>query len=433
MLKTTLPLSFIVATRFFGLFIVLPVISLYAMELNGANESLVGLLIGIYAFMQMSLQTPFGILSDKIGRKNSLAIGLLIFIIGSFVCACANDIYVMIFGRFLQGCGAVGAVAVALISDFTKEEERTKQMAIMGALIGTAFVFAMILSPLLSAKFGLSSLFHLSGILTFLCLILLYVVVPKEPKIRTFENKMPFLELFKSKDLNLLYLTNFLQKMLMMSVFFIIPIILTKDFLVEKSDLTNIYIFAMIFGFLAMGFSGSVGEKMGFLKQILLVGIFCFITTFIFFIFSKFTNSKILFIIAICLFFIGFNIHEPILQSLASKFAKSSQKGTILGIFNSAGFLGSFFGGVFGGVFFKFGILNLSILAVTICFFWFILLLRLTNPNVFANLYFNQNIDFSKLNNVKGIVEIYETNDIKIIKFNKKIISENDIKQILGV
>ena len=127
MLKTTLPLSFIVATRFFGLFIILPVISLYAMELKGANESLVGLLIGIYAFMQMLLQTPFGILSDKIGRKNSIAIGLLIFIIGSFVCAYANDIYVMIFGRFLQGCGAVGAIAIALISDFTKEENRTKQ------------------------------------------------------------------------------------------------------------------------------------------------------------------------------------------------------------------------------------------------------------------------------------------------------------------
>ena len=176
MLKTTLPLSFIVATRFFGLFVILPVISIYAMELKNADENLVGILIGIYAFMQMVLQTPFGLLSDKIGRKNTLAIGLLIFIVGSLVCALADDIYMMIFGRFLQGCGAVGAVAIALISDFTKEEQRAKQMAIMGALIGLAFVFAMVLSPVLSAKYGLSSLFHLSGALTLLCLILLYAI-----------------------------------------------------------------------------------------------------------------------------------------------------------------------------------------------------------------------------------------------------------------
>ena len=159
MLKSVLPLSFIVATRFFGLFILLPVLSYYALELEGASERLVGVLIGVYAIMQMALQTPFGALSDKIGRKNTLAVGLVIFILGSVVCAFASDIYTMILGRFIQGCGAVGAVATALISDFTTEENRGKAMAIMGAMIGAGFGVAMILSPVLSAKFGLGSLF----------------------------------------------------------------------------------------------------------------------------------------------------------------------------------------------------------------------------------------------------------------------------------
>ena len=200
MLKSVLPLSFIVASRFFGLFIVLPVLSLYALNLSGANEFLVGLIVGVYAISQMMFQVPFGALSDKIGRKKALTIGLLIFVAGSIVCALASEIYTMLFGRFLQGVGAVGAVATAMISDFVAEENRSKAMAIMGAFIGLSFTLSMVLGPLLAKDYGLSSLFYLSATLSLLCVVLLYTVVPKEIKVSAKAEKVPFGKLFLQKD-----------------------------------------------------------------------------------------------------------------------------------------------------------------------------------------------------------------------------------------
>ncbi|EAI2229989.1 MFS transporter, partial [Campylobacter jejuni] len=136
-----------------------------------------GLLVGVYALTQMILQMPFGILSDKIGRKKTMLIGLIIFIIGSLICSFAENIYTMLLGRMLQGAGAIGAVATAMISDFITEENRGKAMAVMGSFIGLSFAASMVISPLMSAKWGLSSLFDLSAALSLLCIILLYTVV----------------------------------------------------------------------------------------------------------------------------------------------------------------------------------------------------------------------------------------------------------------
>lgn len=345
MFRSVLPLSFIIATRFFGLFIVLPVLSLYALNLKGASENLIGLVIGIYAIMQMIFQVPFGALSDRIGRKNALCLGLIVFIIGSFICAFSNDIFTMIIGRALQGSGAVGAVATALISDFIVEEKRSKAMAIMGGMIALSFAVSMILSPILSAKFGISSLFELSAYLTIFCLILLYIIVPKEPKIKSLKQKTPFLEILKDKDLTLMNFTSFLQKMFMTMAFVIIPIVLVKDFNFDKNELYKIYGIATFFGFFAMGFSGAMGERRGLAKGILLAGILFFIVSFIIFAVS---HSVLSFSVGVVIFFIGFNMHEPIMQSVASKFAKISQRGEVLGIFNSAGYFGSFIGAVSG-------------------------------------------------------------------------------------
>lgn len=428
MVKSVLSLSFIVATRFFGLFIVLPVLSLYALNLKGSNEILVGLLVGVYAIMQMILQLPFGMLSDKIGRKNSLAIGLVIFIIGSFVCAWSDDIYYMIFGRFLQGCGAVGAVATAMISDFTKEEERGKAMAMMGAMIGLAFASSMVLSPFLSAKFGLSSLFNLSAVLTLICVILLYTAVPKEVHIRTFEEKAPLFVLLGDKNLTLMNLTNFLQKMFMTMAFFAIPIVLVKEMGYPQEGLWKVYSVAMVFGFLAMGFAGAIGERRGLSKQILLAGILFFVVSYFVFAISE---TKFFFIVGVVIFFIGFNMHEPIMQSLASKFAKADQKGSVLGIFNSAGFFGSFMGGVLGGwLMSEFGIHILAYIIAVVGIFWFLLLLKLSDPNRFKNLYFDRSdkLNIANIHKLQGIIEYYEKDENFIIKFDPKIISEESVK-----
>ncbi|MDA3076985.1 MFS transporter [Campylobacter sp. JMF_04 NA10] len=432
MLNTILPLSFIAATRFFGLFILLPVLSYYALELRGADEKLVGVLIGVYAIMQMLLQTPFGALSDKIGRKNTIAIGLVIFIAGSVICAFASDIYTMILGRFVQGCGAIGAVATALISDFTTEENRGKAMAIMGAMIGCAFGAAMILSPVLSAKFGLASLFWLSVILTIFCLILLFSLVPAEPKIRSKMPKKSSLALLRDKNLSLLNLSNFFQKAFMTTAFFLIPIMLHSKFGFAQDEFIKVYGIAMIFGFLSMGASGAMGEKRGLSKQILLLGILFFIVSYLIF---AFANNPYFFIFGVIVFFAGFNAHEPIMQSLASKFAKTANRGEALGIFTSFGFFGSFIGGVCGGVAYGWvGILGIGLVVAVLGAVWFAMILALPNPKIFKNLYFDKalNFDFNAISGQAGIVEIYENGENFVVKYNSKIISTEEIKNLLG-
>lgn len=428
MFNTILALSFIVGTRFFGLFIVLPVLSLYALKLEAANEFLVGLLVGVYALTQMVFQIPFGILSDKIGRKKTMLLGLIIFIIGSLICSFANDIYTMLIGRMLQGAGAIGAVATAMISDFINEENRGKAMAIMGSFIGISFAASMVISPLMSAKWGLSSLFDLSAFLTLLCIILLYTIVPKENKLSHENKKTPFFHLIKQKNLALMNITNFMQKMLMSIAFLIIPIILVKHFNFTQDKLWIIYTISMIAGFIAMGFAGSLGERKNLSKQILLIGVFFFILSYLCFTFSHSINF---FIFSVIIFFIGFNLHEPIMQSCASKFCKVHEKGVALGVFNAFGYGGSFVGGIVGGLFLHFDKLEiLTIVLVVLSISWFILLLFLKNPAEFKNLYLNLNtpLNWNKLLHTKGVVDIYKNSKNLVIKFDSKLTNKEELE-----
>lgn len=427
MLKSVLPLSFIVGTRFFGLFIVLPVLSLYALKLEGANEFLVGLLVGVYALTQMALQVPFGIISDKIGRKKTMLIGLIIFIIGSLVCSYANDIYTMMLGRLLQGAGAIGAVATAMISDFINEENRGKAMAIMGSFIGISFAASLVLSPLMSAKFGLSSLFDLSAILSLICIVLLFTVVPKEHAIHHENTKTPLKKLLSEKNLALMNWTNFMQKMLMSIAFLSIPLVLVNEFQYPSTDLWRVYVGAMVLGFVAMGFSGSLGERRGLSKEILLLGVVFFVLAYVIFAFS---HNAFVFMVGVIVFFMGFNLHEPIMQSCASKFAKVNEKGAALGVFNAFGYLGSFIGGVVGGYFLHhFSLLNLAFILIVLSIIWFVLLLFLEHPANFKNIYLplDTKKDLNMIKNLQGVLDVYKNSKFLVIKYNKKHTSEEEI------
>ena len=430
MLRSVLPLGFIAASRFFGLFIILPVLSLYALELDGANEFLAGLTIGAYAITQMIFQLPFGSLSDRFGRKFMIFVGLIIFIIGSLICAISTDIYTMLFGRLLQGCGAVGAVATAMISDLVSEDKRSKAMAMMGGMIGIAFAISMILSPLLSREFGLSSLFYLSIIVTIFCIFLLFSAVPKEPKIHHHDPKIPLTKLLKQKDLAIMNLTNLMQKMLMSCAFVAIPIVLVKSLEYSGDNLWIVYLISMIFGFLAMGMAGFLGDGKGHSKKLLLIGVVLFIISFIGF---GVANSAVSFIIFVVIFFIGFNIHEPILQSCASKFAKSNQRGSALGIFNSFGYLGSFLGGAIGGyLLHSYNITALAAVLAVVLAIWLLILFQLSDPRIFQIIRL-KNADISILDSVNGIVDRYKQNGYSVVKFNSDIISRDEVISILGV
>ncbi len=433
MKKKVLPLSFIIALRFLGLFIVLPVLSVYALSLEGANEILVGVVIGGYALTQVIFQVPFGMVSDKFGRKNTIIFGLIIFILGSIVCALSNDIYSLMFGRFLQGAGAIGAVVTAMISDVVKEEVRAKAMAMMGGSIAGAFAIAMMVGPIMGAKYGVASLFWLTAILSLLAIIILVTLVPQAPKIihSYTEDESKISVVLKDKNLMKMNITNLLQKGMMTLAFLIIPIIMIKTYGYDKTDLWKVYLPAMILGVMAMAPAAIIGEKKNKSKEMLMVGVALFAVSYLV---MGFTSSDVGFIVGVIIFFVGFNMHEPLLQSMASKYAKIHQKGAALGVFNSFGYFGTFLGGLIGGIFLQSS--SLSTIAITITVIsigWIFLIYSLDNLRKFKNLYLNfADIDREKSVNLRGldgVVEWYfnESEKVLVVKYKNEVTNEEQI------
>ncbi len=437
MLKTIMPLNLIISLRFLGLFIVLPVLSIYALKLDGSNELLIGIAIGGYALTQMLLQVPFGILSDKIGRKTTLTIGLIIFMVGSLVAANADDIWMLILGRLLQGAGAIGAVATAMISDLIKEEVRAKAMAMMGGSIAVTFAISMVAGPLIAGYWGLDMLFFITAFCALLAILVLHTKVQTPPKIiHDYKNdKREILLILKDKNLMKMNITNMLQKGMMTLAFLIIPILMVREFNYEKTELWHVYVPAMIFGIFAMGFSAVMGEKKKKPKLVLMIGILLFGLSYAI---MGYASSSFGFIVGVIVFFIGFNIHEPLLQSLASKYAKIHQKGTALGIFNSFGYLGTFTGALWGGHILKwYGIEYIAITVLITCIAWAFMIFTLENPIFSKNIYldygkFNED-KLSNLNTTTGIIEWYKNENEKllIVKYNSNIIKEEKILSLI--
>ena len=436
MMKKVLPLSSILFLRFLGLFLVLPVLSVYALDLKGATPFLVGIIVGGYALTQALFQVPFGTMSDKIGRKPTILIGLLLFLVGSLISAYATDVYTLMFGRFLQGAGAIGSVIPAMIADLVEEEIRGKAMAMMGGFIAISFAISMALGPVIAAHFGISTIFLLTGGFALIAIVLLFTKVPTPPKIKhVYHDKFKTIDILKDNNLLNMIIINAMQKGLMTMAFVLIPIILTKPeygFGWEKSDLWMAYVPAMIAGFLAMAPAAILGEKKNIPKQIFLTSIVLFLAAFVIFGFS--TNSTI-FVIGVVFFFVGFNMMEPLVQSMISKFARVHQKGAALGISNSAAYFFTFLGGTFAGLFLDISdreALATSVAIVTAL--WLIwTALKLQNPVKHSHLYISQNdVDLDKLANLenKHIAEwfINETENVVIIKYVTGAIEEDALK-----
>lgn len=443
MIKTVMPLSMIVALRFFGLFIVLPVLSAYALTLDGSNAFLVGIVVGGYALTQTIFQVPFGLMSDKIGRKKTLLFGLLIFIVGSIIAAMSDNIYWLMFGRFLQGAGAIGSVVVAMISDTVKEESRAHAMAIMGGTIAMSFAAAMIIGPVVGGLYGVESLFWITAFLAAAAILILFTKVPNPPKIiHTYsqeESKMK--HVFKDESLRSMYITFLFHSSIMTMAFFIIPIVMTHSveeggFGWDKMDLWKVYLPAMVLGLLAMGPSAIFGEKRDKGKEVFMVSI---VSIAVGFLLMGFATNATLFIIGVCLFFIGFNMFEPLLQSFVSKLAKIHQKGAALGVANSFAYFGAFLGGIFGGwLMHSFSRGTLAVMVLILCALWFWWVMQLRNPGHRGNVYMEfDKYDREKVpalaSKIKGIVEHYanETEGIIVVKYDKDITNEDKIREYL--
>lgn len=433
MLKKVLPLSGILSLRFLGLFLVLPVLSVYAMTLDGATPLLVGIIVGGYALTQAIFQVPFGSMSDKIGRKPTILIGLIIFLIGSVISAMSTDIYMLMLGRFLQGAGAIGSVITAMISDLVEEEVRGKAMAMMGGTIALSFALAMGLGPVIGAHFGVDILFWITAVLAVLAMVLLFTKVPTPPKIKhIYHNRTRTSDILKDPNLLSMIIINGMQKGLMTMAFVIIPIILTSDsFHWAKTDLWMAYVPAMILGLVAMGPAAVFGEKHNKPKQIFLISIVLFIASFLL---MGLTSSSVLFVVGVVSFFVAFNMMEPLVQSMISKFAKVHQKGAALGIANSFAYFMTFVGGTAAGMFLDFSnreVLGLS--AAAIALVWLLWTLKLQNPTKHSHLYVPQeHVDMDKLNALEHehIAEWYinETEKLVIVKYVSEHLSKEEIE-----
>lgn len=436
MFKKVFPLSSILFLRFLGLFLVLPVLSVYALDLEGATPFLVGVIVGGYALTQALFQLPFGSISDKIGRKPTILFGLIIFLIGSLICAYSTDIYMLMVGRFLQGAGAIGAVVTAMIADLVEEKTRGHAMAIMGGFIAMSFALAMALGPVLASSFGISTIFLITAALAVISIIILFTKVPTPPKIKHIYHKdAKTSDILKDPNLLGMIIINAMQKGLMTAAFVIIPVFLTKPeygFSWEKSELWMVYVPAMIAGVLAMGPAAVFGEKRNIPKQIFMVSIILFTASFLM---MGLTSSSAVFVAAVIMFFIAFNMMEPLVQSMISKFAKVHQKGAALGISNSAAYFMTFLGGTFAGLYLDISsreTLGLTIGAIG--FIWLVFtVIKMKNPIKYSHLIIEENlVSFDKLKMLESehIAEwfINETEKVVVVKYHQEQLDEDELK-----
>jgi len=424
--RRVLPLSLIVALRFFGLFIVLSVLSPYAKSLPGGTAFLAGVAIGGYALTQAVLQVPFGVLSDRIGRKKTLLIGLLIFAAGSVVAAVANDIYTLLAGRFLQGAGAIGSVVTAMIADQVREDERAHAMAVMGMTIAMSFAAAMIVGPIIGGLWSVSALFWLTAALALAALAILFGAVPEPPKIvhSYSEEEAKIKHVFKDKDLVRMYITFLFHSSTMAIAFFLIPLVMKQKFGMGPTDYWKIYLPAVFFGIVAMGPAAVFGEKYGKGKEVFLVSIAFVAAAFAL---MGWSASPLWFGVGATFFFIGFNMFEPLLQSFVSKFAKVHQKGAALGVANTFAYVGIFLGGAIGGWLYQhFGSGGLAIFVIAVCFFWALWISTMRSPGVRENLFLPfEQYDREKIDALKhlnGVTDFYlnETEELIVVKYDNE-------------
>jgi len=381
--RAALTLASIMSLRMLGLFMVLPVFSLYAHQLMGATPALIGFSMGIYGLTQAIFQIPFGAWSDKMGRKRMITLGLIIFAAGSILSACTHTIWGMILGRALQGAGAVGSTIIALMADLTRENQRTKAMAIIGMTIGMSFSLAMLLGPVLSAWLQVNGIFWLAACFSILAIIILHHWVPEPPKpvwhADTEPDRHSFLTLLKLPELARLNISIFMLHAIFTASFVVIPISLQSDAGLSENHQWYLYLPVLLLAFICSVPCIILAEKKHRLKQFFLGAIVMLGCSEV--IFWLFADSIIFSGLSLFLFFTGFSVLEAFLPSLVSKTAPPARKGTALGIYSCSQFLGIFVGGSLAGwLYGRIGLINVYLFCTVLTILWAALAFRMKNP-----------------------------------------------------
>jgi MFS family permease len=380
-IRASASLASIFALRMLGLFLILPVFSVHAKTLPGGdNTALIGLALGIYGLTQACGQIPFGAASDKYGRKRVIIIGLILFALGSFIAAAAHDIVWVIVGRAVQGAGAISAAITALLADTTREEHRTKAMAMVGASIGLTFAGSLVISPLLYNAIGMAGIFALTGALSVLAILAVLYVVPAAPAIAP--GRVSFREVLGNRELMRLNYGVFALHVTQMAMFVVVPGALVRYAGLPLAEHWKVYLPVVLASFMLMLPPIFVGEKRGKNKQIFVgaIALLLAVQGAMWLTMSAPVVHWTTLVVLLLAFFIAFNILEASLPSLVSRIAPPAAKGAALGVYNTLQALGLFCGGALGGWLAQhFGGASVFILGAGLTVVWLIIASNMKN------------------------------------------------------
>lgn len=441
--KAAFSLATVFGLRMLGLFMILPVFAIYGQELTGYSPIWLGLAIGAYGLTQALLQIPMGMLSDKFGRKPVILIGLLVFLLGSVVAAMSDSIYGVVFGRALQGMGAIASAVLALAADLSREEQRPKVMATIGMFIGLSFTVAMILGPVVAESFGLGGLFWLTAGLTFGAMFMIQFMVPhsvnKAPRGDNVALPAQIKTLIKDPQLFRLNIGVFILHMALTACFVTLP----KQFVNAGLSLDShwqIYLptllgsFFLMVPFMIMAIKKQKETQM-FSAAVVLLTI---ALTLLWLLPSTLFNLVIL----VIMFFTAFNYLEATMPSILSRLAPAGVKGSVMGIYSSSQFMGAFCGGLIGGTIataYDEHMIFLAMAAISVL--WFVASLGLKPLKKSKSYSFKTTIESEaqaenvaeQLINMPGVIEaiLVHNEAVAYLKIDDKVANVDDIKSLL--
>ena len=436
-------LSLIFALRMFGLFMIMPIFAIYGQHLIGYSPIWVGFAIGAYGLTQAILQIPAGMLSDRIGRRPVIFIGLLIFALGGLVAAFSDSIYGVTLGRALQGGGAIASAVLALTADITREEQRPKAMAMIGMSIGTAFALALVAGPILAPLFGLQGLFLLTTLGGLIGIAVLHFLVPRviinAPKGQTVAIPKQLSQLIRNTQLFRLDIGIFMLHMTLTAMFVVLPLQLQSlGFAVEKH--WQLYLPALIGSVILMLPMLIIGAKKNINKHFFLFAIGLMATSLVAMALSS--QSLTLMFICILLYFTAFNFLEASLPAFISMLSPAGTKGSAMGIYSTYQFLGAFCGGILGGISYKLlGSNGVFLCLACLMLLWLIISWGMHNISKIRTYTYTADIkdenhaaqlteQLLKLNGILEVVTIIEEQTV-YLRVNNQVFALKEAKDIL--